>query len=90
MNKGDLIEAVAAEMKASKTDAAKAVDAVLECITKGLKADEKVAITGFGTFAKKQRAARAGINPITKAPIQIAASVSCNFKPSQQLKGELE
>ena len=89
MNKGELIEAVATELKSSKADAGRAVDAVLECITSGLKTDEKVALVGFGTFQKRLRAARAGINPVTKAPIQIKASTTCGFKPSTQLKGAL-
>jgi DNA-binding protein HU-beta len=89
MNKGDLIEALAAEMKASRTDAAKALDAVLAAITQGLKADEKVAISGFGTFQRKQRAARTGINPATKAQIQIPASTTCGFKPASALKDAL-
>lgn len=89
MNKGDLIEAVATEMKASRTDAAKALDAVLGAIANGLKADAKVAISGFGTFQRKQRAARSGINPATKAPIQIPASTTCGFKPAEALKDSL-
>lgn len=86
MNKSDLIESVASELKGSKADAQRAIEAVLDAITRGLKADEKVNISGFGTFVKKRRAARAGINPITKAPIQIKASVSCGFRPSATLK----
>jgi DNA-binding protein HU-beta len=89
MNKGDLIEAVASELKSSKTDALKAVEAVLDCIAKGVKHDDKVALVGFGTFVKRKRKARAGINPITKAPIKIAASTTCGFKPSAQLKDTL-
>lgn len=89
MNKGELIDAVATELKTSKADAAKAVDAVLECITTGLKTDEKVTLVGFGTFQKRLRAARTGMNPVTKAPIQIKASTTCGFKPSTQLKGAL-
>jgi DNA-binding protein HU-beta len=86
MNKTDLIEAVASQMESSKTDAQKAIDAVIESITKGLKADNKVAIAGFGTFVRKQRAARTGINPATKQPMQIPASKTCGFKASQMLK----
>jgi len=89
MNKGDLIDQVAVELKSSKADAGRALEAVLECITKGVKKDEKVAIAGFGTFAKKKRAARMGINPMTKEPIKIAASKTCGFKPAAALKGSL-
>ncbi len=89
MNKGDLIEAVATELKSTKADAMRAVEAVLESITRGLKKDQRVALPGFGTFQKKRRAARAGMNPITKEKIQIKASTTCGFKPATALKAAL-
>ncbi len=89
MNKGELIESVATELNFSKTEASKAVEAVLECITNGIKAQDKVALAGFGTFVKRQRAARTGINPVTKQPIAIAASTTCGFKPATALKASL-
>jgi DNA-binding protein HU-beta len=89
MNKGELIEAVATELKLNKAEAGRTVDAVLDTITKGLRAHEKVALAGFGTFVKKQRAARTGINPITKQPMQIAASTTCGFRAASALKAAL-
>jgi DNA-binding protein HU-beta len=86
MNKGELIEHVATELNFSKTEASKAV---LECITKGVKQQDKVALAGFGTFVKRQRAARTGINPVTKQPMAIAASTTCGFKPATALKASL-
>ena len=85
----DLIEAVASQMESSKVEAGKAVEAVIDAISSGLRQDEKVAISGFGTFTKKHRSARTGINPATKQPIEIAASITCSFKPSQALKTSL-
>ena len=89
MNKGDLIEAVASQMEASKADASRAIDAVFHAIVTGVKTDDKVTIAGFGTFQKKHRAARTGINPATKQPIQIAASTTCGFKPADAVKKAL-
>jgi DNA-binding protein HU-beta len=89
MNKGELIDLVAAELKSSKTEASRAVDAVLECITTGIKKEEKVTLAGFGTFVKRRRAARTGINPLTKQPINIGPSKTCGFKPSASLKEAL-
>ncbi len=89
MNKGELIESVATELKTSKAEATRAVDAILECITKGVKKEEKVAIAGFGTFLKKKRAARLGINPATKEQIKIAASKTCGFKAAAALKSAM-
>jgi DNA-binding protein HU-beta len=89
MNKSGLVDAVASELEISKAEAGKAIEAVIESISNGLKAEDKVAISGFGTFTKKHRAARTGLNPATKEPIQIAESTTCSFKPSQQLKESL-
>lgn len=89
MNKGDLIEAVASHLESSKADATKAVEAVLDAIAQGIQKDDKVQIAGFGTFQKKHRAERQGINPATKEPITISASTTCNFKPAAALKDTL-
>jgi len=89
MNKGDLIEAVASQMESSKAEAGRAIDAVFNSIVNGVKSDDKVTIAGFGTFQKKHRAARTGINPATKQPIQIAASTTCAFKPADAVKQSL-
>jgi DNA-binding protein HU-beta len=89
MNKGELIDAVAAELKTTKAEAARAVEAVIETITKGVKKQDKVAIAGFGTFVKRRRAGRNGINPFTKEPIKIGPSKTCGFKPAPAFKEAL-
>jgi DNA-binding protein HU-beta len=86
MNKGELIELVATELESSKAEASKAVDAVMAAIQQGVAKQDKVAITGFGTFQKKHRAERQGINPATKQPMTIAASTTCSFKPATAFK----
>ncbi len=89
MNKGELIEAVAADLGESKASATRAIDAVMNCITRGIKEDRAVTIIGFGTFSKKERAARLGRNPATGEPLQIKASTTVGFKPSQLLKDSM-
>ena len=86
MNKGQLIDQVAAELGESKAAASRAVEAVIASITSGIKVDENVTIVGFGTFSKKNRAARTGRNPATGEPMQIQASTTVGFRPSQALK----
>ena len=86
MNKGDLIEAVAAGANLSKADASRAVDAVLGGITGALKNGGSVSLVGFGTFSVKSRAARLGRNPRTGETIQIAASKVPGFKAGKALK----
>jgi DNA-binding protein HU-beta len=89
MNKGELIEAVAAELGDSKAGATRAVEALIKCITNGVKEDDNVTIVGFGTFKKKNRAARTGRNPMTGEPISIKAATTIGFTASQNLKQEM-
>ena len=89
MNKGQLIERVASQLGTTKTAASKAIEAVIACITDGIKDDSGVTISGFGTFSKKLRAARTGVNPATGQPMQIKASKTVGFKPSQALKEDV-
>lgn len=86
MNKGDLIEVVADKAGLSKADAGRAVDALIEAITKSLKKGKPVSLVGFGTFAVKKRAARTGRNPRTGETIQISASNVPGFKAGKGLK----
>ena len=86
MNKGELIEAVAAAADLTKTDATKAVEAFVDAVTKTLKKGDQVAIIGFGSFSVKSRAARQGRNPKTGETINIAASRVPGFKAGKALK----
>ncbi len=89
MSKTELVEFVAAKAGLTKADAGRALDAVLEGITSGLKKEGKVTFVGFGTFTAKKRAAREGINPLTKKAIKIPAKVVAGFKAGSKLKDAL-
>ena len=91
MNKGELIDSVANALGdgASKKDAEAALTAVLESIANGVRSDGAVQIIGYGTFKKKNRAARMGRNPKTGEAMQISASTSMGFTPSAALKKSL-
>ena len=56
---------------------------------KGLEDEGKVALVGFGTFSKKERAAREGINPLTGKPMSIPAKNVVTFKAGSKLKDAL-
>ena len=86
MSKGELVDFIAAEAGVSKAEAGRVLDATLAGITKGLKKDGKVALVGFGTFSAKKRAAREGINPLTKEPMKIPAKNVVSFKAGAKLK----
>lgn len=86
MNKVELIAAVAAKAGLSKKDAEKAVAAVVASVEEALVKGDKVQLIGFGTFEVRERAARIGRNPQTKAEIKIAASKQPVFKAGAALK----
>ena len=86
MNKGELIEAVADSADLSRADATRAVDAVLDNVSRTLSHGGTVSLVGFGTFSVKSRAARQGRNPRTGETIQIKASKVPGFKAGKALK----
>lgn len=86
MTKNEVVESIAAKAGLTKADAARALDATLETITEGLKNEGKVTFVGFGTFSAKKRAARDGINPLTKEAIKIPAKTVASFKAGSKLK----
>lgn len=89
MTKQSLVEFIASKAGLTKADAGRALDAMLDGIESGLKKEGKVALVGFGTFATKTRAARNGINPLTKQPISIPAKTVVSFKAGSKLKDSI-
>ncbi len=80
MNKNELIRAIANNAGITLKDASCSLENVLTAITNGLKAGEKIQISGFGTFELKSKDARDGINPKTGEKIKIPASKMPVFK----------
>ena len=84
MNKTELVNAIAAA-GLTNADSKKALDATLAAISNALKAGDKVALLGFGTFAITERPARTGINPANKQKIEIPAKKVVKFKAGAEL-----
>jgi DNA-binding protein HU-beta len=86
VNKAELIQAVATYYDGSKTEAAKALNAVVETITYKTAAGEKVSITGFGVFEKVHRSARMVRNPRTGERKRAKATAVPRFRAGSDLK----
>ena len=86
MNKTELVAAIADQAGISKKDAEAAVKAFTEVVADELKKGGKIQLVGFGTFEVSERAAREGRNPLTGAPMKIAASKAPKFKAGKALK----
>lgn len=85
MNKTELITAIATSAGTTKADAEKALNGVLEAITKALSSGDSVSLVGFGTFSVTERAARTGRNPSNGKEIKIEAKKVAKFKPGKAL-----
>ncbi|HIE13407.1 MAG TPA: HU family DNA-binding protein [Desulfotomaculum sp.] len=86
MNKSELVASVAERADLTKKDAERAISAVFDSISTALKNGEKVQLIGFGTFEVRERAARKGRNPQTRAEIEIPAARVPVFKAGKALK----
>ena len=89
MTKAELVEFIAENADLTKADATRALEAMIEGITEGLKTKKKVTLVGFGTFSAKEREARTGRNPQTGETVQIAARTVPTFKAVNKLKDAL-
>lgn len=89
MTKASLVEYIAEKADLTKADATRALEAMLEGVSEGLKKEGKVTLVGFGTFAAKKREARTGRNPQTGEEVKIAARVVPSFKAGNKLKDAL-
>ena len=86
MNRQDLVAKIAAEAGITKKAANQALNSVIDGITVALEKGDKVSLVGFGTFKVNKRNARSGVNPQTKAKIQIPARKVPVFKAGKKLK----
>jgi DNA-binding protein HU-beta len=89
MTKAELIEKVALATNGTKADAGRALDAVFDAITEALTNNDRVSISGFGTFSLSKRNARKGRNPQTGEEIEIKAANVPKFSAAKKLKDEV-
>ncbi|MEF2643432.1 MAG: HU family DNA-binding protein [Paramuribaculum sp.] len=85
MNKTELINAIAEKANLSKVQAKAALEATINTVSEQLAKGDKVALIGFGTFSVAEKTARKGVNPRTKAVIEIPARKAVKFKAGAEL-----
>ena len=89
MNKSNLVAVVAAKAGMTKKDAERAIEATFATITECISGEDKVQISGFGTFETRKREAYLGRNPRTNEAVQVPAARIPAFIPSKKLKDHL-
>ncbi|MEO6713095.1 MAG: HU family DNA-binding protein [Mycobacteriales bacterium] len=86
LNKSELIEAVTGRLGEGRSVATRAVDAVFDEIMRTVSKGERVAVTGFGVFEKRDRAARIARNPATGATVKVKKTSVPAFRAGQGFK----
>jgi DNA-binding protein HU-beta len=86
VTKSELVDQVADRAGLNKTEAARAVDAVLATVEDALRRGRDVTVTGFGKFQVSERRARTGVNPRTGERMHIAAARVPRFTAGSGLK----
>lgn len=87
MNKSELVDAVARTTGMSKADVDRAIKGIIYNVSAALARGEKVTFVGFGTFERRQRKARMGVNPQRPTEkIKIPAKKAPAFSAGSELK----
>ncbi len=85
MNKAKLVDRIAEEAGITKNAAAAAVDSFIDGVTTALKQNQRVTLSGLGTWGVSDRKARKGRNPQTGEEIRIKAKKAVRFRAGKQL-----
>jgi integration host factor subunit beta len=86
MNKIDIINKVAEDMKLNQKVAKIAVDTIVDTIKKAIVNSERVEIRGFGSFTLRNYKAYKGRNPKTGELVDVHPKKLPYFKVGKELK----
>jgi DNA-binding protein HU-beta len=86
VNKAQLVEALSTRLGEDKKRTAATVEALLDTVYRTVQKGEKVALTGFGVFEKRDRAARTARNPATGEKVKVKKTSVPAFRAGQEFK----
>jgi DNA-binding protein HU-beta len=87
MNKQELVDAVSKTTGMSKADVDRSIKGIIYNVSAALSRGEKVTFVGFGTFERRNRKARMGVNPQNpQQKIKIPAKKAPAFSAGSELK----
>jgi integration host factor subunit alpha len=90
MTKNDLADQLYARLpELSKKQTQEIVDAVFESMKELIVKEGRLLVSSFGRFKVARKAARTGVNPVTREPMQIQARRVLTFRPSPVLREAL-
>lgn len=86
ITRADVAEAIYEEIGLSRKDSNDTLDMILDEMTNELVKGNDVKLSSFGTFALRNKKARAGRNPKTGVEAVISPRRVISFKPSQTMR----
>jgi DNA-binding protein HU-beta len=85
-NKAQFIEMLSERFDGDRKRAAAALDAVIDTVYSAVAKGERVALTGFGIFERRERAARMARNPATGAAVRVKKTAVPVFRAGTEFK----
>ena len=85
-NKAQFVEMLSERFDGDKKRAAAALDAVIDTVYSAISRGERVALTGFGIFERRERAARMARNPATGAAVRVKKTAVPAFRAGAEFK----
>lgn len=86
MNKSELIEALAEEIKVPIREAASITNTIIETMSEALAKGDSIEIRGFGSFVVKEYESYTGRNPKTGDKIKVSPKKLPFFKVGKELR----
>ena len=81
----ELTRRIATQAGLTQKKAGEVLEATLDTIRDSLKSGNEVRLVGFGSFKVRESAARKGVNPRDRKPIQVPAKNRVRFSPGKEL-----
>jgi DNA-binding protein HU-beta len=81
----ELTRRIASEAKLTQKQASQVLETTLVTIREALQNGNEVRLVGFGSFKVRTSAARKGVNPRDRQPIEVPAKERVRFFPGKEL-----
>ena len=90
MNKAEFVDKLAEKGKITKKQASESIELIFTAVAEVLVVVGEISIPGFGKFSVAFREARSGMNPQTKAKINIPETKVPKFTAAKTLKESIK
>jgi DNA-binding protein HU-beta len=81
----ELTKRIATQTGLTQKKAGEVLEATLATIRESLNSGHEVRLVGFGSFKVRESAARKGVNPRDRKPIEVPAKNRVRFSPGKEL-----